>query len=91
MIRQTILSIVAGVALGLELTLGARSTSADFCTDQGCKSAHINSDGCIASPDGCISSYQCPNYPNPPCEEVVFCIYDIECAPEVPKLRPQGD
>lgn len=32
MIRQTILSIVAGVALGLALTLGARSTSADFST-----------------------------------------------------------
>jgi hypothetical protein len=49
MIRQTILSIVAGLAFGLTLTLGARSTSADFCTDKGCKSTHINSDGCIAS------------------------------------------
>ena len=42
MIRRMMLSIVAGVALGLTLTVGARSTSADFCTDSGCKSTHIN-------------------------------------------------
>ncbi len=89
MIRKVMLSIVAGVALGLTLTVGARSTSADFCTDSGCKSTHINADGCIASPDGCIKSYQCANYPNPPCETVVFCYYEIDCGPPVPELLIQ--
>jgi hypothetical protein len=80
-IRKTILSIVAGAALGLTLTIGAQPALADFCTEHGCKSEHIDQDGCIATPDGCIQSYQCPNWPQPPCETVMFCIYDVECPP----------
>ena len=84
MVRKTMLSVIAGMALGLMLTVGARSTAADFCTDSGCKGTHINQDGCIAYPDGCIKSYQCPTYPNPPCETVVFCIYQEDCGPPLP-------